>query len=199
MRTSCAAIVALLACVATTAPEVATGYTTGGTRAPGPDLASGGVVAPDPAPVQSSAPKRKTASQAPKRETASRAPPSAPAPAPTSPTPSLTRTAGAVAAVSKHAATGARSSRRRAKRSRRHPRQHRPQARPAHATSFARIVSIPAARRLVADATDARGSGGRLLRAAIALFLVALAEGSLLLRLAAQLPRAARWPGADAP
>ena len=198
MRTRCPAIVALLACVAATAPDGAMGSTTGGTRAPGPDLASGGIVAPDPAPVQSSAPKRKAASQAPKRETASRAPPSAPAPAPTAPTPSLTRTGGAVAFVSKHAATGARSSRPRAKRSRHHPRQHRPQARSAHATPFARIVSV-SARRLVAGATDARGSDGRLLRAAIALFLVALAEGSLLLRLAAQLPRGTRWPGAGAP
>jgi hypothetical protein len=194
MRTSCAATVALLACVATTAPDVARGSTTtGGTRAPGPDLASGGVVAPDPAPVQSSAPKRKTASQAPKRETSSRARPSAPAPAPSAPTPSLTRSAGATAAVSKHAGTDARSSRARAKRSRHHHRQPTSEAPAKRTAPLARIVSLPARRLVTETAADSRGPDGRLLRAAVALFLVALAEGSLLLRLAAQLPRAARW------
>ena len=53
-----------------------------------------------------------------------------------------------------------------------------------------RIVPLPSW-RLVAHATGSNGSQGRLVRAAIALFLVALAEGSLLLRLSAQLPRRA--------
>jgi hypothetical protein len=184
MRTSCAAIVALLACVATTAPDVARGSTTGGTRAPGPDLAPGGVVAPDAAPVKSSAPRPKTAS---------RAPPSATAPAPSVPTPPLTRTVVATAAVSKHTATRARSSRPRAKRSRRHHRQPPTEARAKRTAPLARIVSLPARRLVTETAADSRGPDGRLLRAAVALFLVALAEGSLLLRLAAQLPRAARW------
>jgi hypothetical protein len=43
---------------------------------------------------------------------------------------------------------------------------------------------------VVTDATHLRGSD-ELLRAAAALFLVALAGGSLLLRLSAQLPRRA--------
>jgi hypothetical protein len=184
-----AATVALLACVATTVPDIARGSTTGGTRAPGPDLAPGGVVAPDPAPVKSSVPKRKTASQAPEPKTASRAPPSATAPAPSAPTPPLTR----AAAIPKRAATVERSNRRRAKRSRRHRRHHPSEARAARDGPLARIVSLPARRLVTQAATDSRGPDGRLLRAAVALFLVALAEGSLLLRLAAQLPRAARW------
>jgi hypothetical protein len=182
MRTSCSAILALLACVATAAPDVARGSITGGTKAPGPDVAPGGVVAPDPAPVKSSATRHRTGT---------RAPPSATTPAPSAPTPSPMRTAVATTAVATRSAAVKRSSRRRGKRSRRHHSDHPPEARATRAGPIARIVSIPA-QRLVTGATDSHGSDGRLLRAAIALFLVALAECSLLLRLAAQFPRAAR-------
>jgi hypothetical protein len=61
----------------------------------------------------------------------------------------------------------------------------------ARASPIARIVSLPS-RRLVSQATGSRGSDGRLVRAAVALFLVALAEGSLLVRLANEIPRRAR-------
>jgi len=184
MRTSCAAIAALLACVATTAPDLARGSTTGGTRAPGPDLAPGGVVAPDAAPVKSSAPKHNAAN---------RAPPPATSPTPTAPAPSPTRSVVATAAVAKRAAPVKRSRRPVAKRPRRHRRHQRSQARATRDGPLARIVALPARRLVTQAATDARGPDGRLLRAAVALFLVALAEGSLLLRLNAQLPRAARW------
>jgi len=177
VRTSRATIVALLASVATASPEVATGSTTGGTRAPGPDLASGGVVAPDPAPVKSSAPKH---------DTGNRAAPPASTPAPSVPTLSQTRSAPATAAVAKHAPRITRS-----RRPRRHHRSVRSAAPVARPGPIARIVSLPAA-RLVTRATGSGGSDGRLLRAAVALFLVALAEGSLLLRVAGQLPREAR-------
>jgi hypothetical protein len=187
MRPSCSAIVALLACVATTAPDVAGGSTTGGTRAPGPDLASGGVVAPDPAPVESSAPKHKTANRAPPPATT----PAPRAPAPSAPAPSPTRSVVATAAVATRAAPVKRSSRHAAKRPRRPHHQHRSEARVARASPIARIVALPS-RRLVSQATGSRGSDGRLLRAAVALFLVALAEGSLLVRLATELPRGAR-------
>jgi hypothetical protein len=176
MRTSCAAIVALLACAATAAPDAASGSATGGIRAPGPDLASGGVVAPDPAPDKSTPPRRRTEK---------RAPPPATAPAPSAPAPSQTRTVVATTAVAK------RASHRRGKQQRRHHRQHPSEDRVARAGPVARIVSLPA-RRLVSQATDPRGSDGRLLRAALALFLVALAACSLLLRVATQLPRQAR-------
>jgi hypothetical protein len=172
-------MVVLLAGLAAAAPEVAMGSTTGGTRAPGPDLASGGVVAPDPAPVK----------PAPRHTTTKRAPPAATTPAPSVPAASHTRVAVATAAVAKHPAA--------VKRSRRHQHGHRHRnraaARVARApTPIARIVSLPAG-RLVAQATEAQGPDGRLVRAAIALFLVALVEASLLLRVATQLPRAARW------
>jgi hypothetical protein len=182
MRPSCSAIVALLACVATTAPDVAGGSTTGGIRAPGPDLAPGGVVAPDPSPVKSSAPKHKTGN---------RAPPPATTPAPSAPAPSPTRSVVATAAVARRAAPVKRSSRPAAKRPRRPHHQHRSAARVARASPIARIVSLPS-RRLVSQATSSRGSDGRLLRAAVALFLVALAEGALLVRVATELPRGAR-------
>src|SRR5216110_633096 len=174
---SCAAIVALLACVATAAPATATGSSTGGVGAPGPDLASGGVAAPDPAPVKSPAPKQKTVD---------RAPPSATTPA--------NHTALSPIAPTHTAIIVARSSRPAAKRPRspsRHPhRHHHAETRPSRDAPSGRVVPLPSW-RLVAHATGSNGSQGRLVRAAIALFLVALAEGSLLLRLSAQLPRRA--------
>src|SRR5207244_3065890 len=81
----------------------------------------------------------------------------------------------------------AHSSRPTAKRPRRPRRHQRAETRPSRADPSGWIVPLPS-RRPGADAAGSRGSQ-EVLRAAIALFLVALAEGSLLLRLSAQLPR----------
>lgn len=179
--TSRAAIVALLASLAAAAPATATGSTTGGARAPGPDLAPGGVAAPDPAPAKSTAPKQNTVNRALRSTTtpANRA----------APTPVQPRASVATAVVPKHAAIVARSSRPATKRSRRPRRHHQAETRPSRADPPGWMVPLPS-RHLVANAMGSRGSQ-ELLRAAIALFLVALAEGSLLLRLSAQLPRRA--------
>jgi hypothetical protein len=179
--TSRAAIVALLVCLAAATPAGATGSTTGGARAPGPDLAPGGVAAPDPAPAKSPAPKRNAANRVPRSTTT---------PANhTAPTPLQPRVAVATAAVTRHAAIVPHSSRPATKRARRPRRHQHAEIRPSRADPPGWVVPLPS-RRLVAHATGSRGSQ-ELLRAAVALFLVALAEGSLLLRLSAQVPRRA--------
>ena len=186
------AVVALLACMTTAAPAAATIHPSGGASAPAPDPApAGGVAAPDAQPVKRSDPKHQTAAAPAIRRVATE--PSSSAAAVIRPTAAASIQRPAIAA---HARPPAHK--RRPKPS--HVRSPEPRGRwevPApevatHGSVFYAPILAVVPPVLAAQPTGPTSSNSALLPAALALFLVALAAGSLL-RLAVRLPTTPGW------
>src|SRR4051794_12844282 len=187
-----ATVAALLACMTTAAPAAATIHPSGGASAPAPDPApAGGVAAPDPQPVKPSDPKRQT-DPAPAIRRVAIEPSSSAAP--------LIQ-ASAAASIHRPAIV-ARSRPLAHKRPQKSSRARSPEPRgrwqvPApevatHGSVFYASILAVAPPSLAPHRTGPANSNGALLPAALALFLLALAAGSLL-RLAARLPTTPGW------